>query len=106
VKLAAAAVVAAIVGSAHASALPPVSFRVDGYPLTLAAAGPRVAVATSSCAVRVADLASHTKPVAVRQPEACRSGEAAAVDSLWLGRSALAAQTIDAPSPHGEQYAL
>ena len=105
-KLAAAAVVAAVVASAHASALPPVSFRVDGYPLTLAAAGPRVAVATSSCAVRVADLASHTKPVAVRQPEACRSGEAAAVDSLWLGRSALAAQTIDAPSPHGEQYAL
>ena len=104
-KLAAAAVVAAVVASAHASALPPVSFRVDGYPLTLAAAGPRVAVGTSSCALRVADLVRHTKPVAVRQLEACRSGDAA-VDSLWLGRSALAAQTIDAPSPHGEQYAL
>ena len=105
-KLAASAVLVALLGSAHGSALPSPSFRVGGYPLTLAAAGPRVVVGTSSCAVRVADLARGTRPVAVRQPEACRSGDAAAVDGIWLGRSALAAQTIDAPSPHGEQYAL
>ena len=104
-KLAATAVLVAVLGSAHGSALPPPSFRVGGYPLALAAAGPRVAVATSSCAVRVANLVSGARPVAVRQPQACRSGDAA-VDDLWLGRSALAAQTIDAPSPHGEQYAL
>ncbi|MEP6976927.1 MAG: hypothetical protein ABI948_02620 [Thermoleophilia bacterium] len=105
-KLAAIAVIGAVLGSAHGSALPPPSFRVGGYPLTLAAAGPRVVVATSSCAVRLADLARGTKPVAVRQPAACRSDDPAAVDAIWLGRSALAAQTIDAPSPHGEQYAL
>ena len=104
-KLAAAAVAVTFVGSVHGSALPAPSFRVDGYPLALAAAGPRVAVATSSCAVRVANFVKGTKPVAVRQPQACRSGDAA-VDDLWLGRAALAAQTIDAPSPHGEQYAL
>ena len=59
-KLAATAVLVAALGSAHGSALPPPSFRVGGYPLTLAAAGPRVAVGTSSCAVRVADLARGT----------------------------------------------
>ena len=105
-KLAAIAVIVASLGSAHTSALPPASFRVDGYPLTLAAAGARVVVGTSSCAVRVANLASGKKPVSVRQPEACRSGDIVAVDALWLGRAALIAQTIDAPSPHGEQYAL
>ena len=57
-------------------------------------------------AVRVVDLARGTKPVVVRQPEACRTGDIVAVDGIWLGRAALAAQTIDAPSPHGEQYAL
>ena len=106
-KLAAAAVALALIGSARASsALPAPSFRVDGYPLALVAAGPRVAVATSSCAVRVANLVKGAKPVAVRQPQACRSDDPVAVDDLWLGRSALVAQTIDAPSPHGEQYAL
>jgi hypothetical protein len=106
VKLVAAAAAVALVGSVQPSALPAPSFRVDGYPLALAAAGPRVAVATSSCAVRVANFVKGTKPVVVPQPQACRSGDPVAVDDLWLGRSALVAQTIDAPSPHGEQYAL
>ena len=105
-KLAAAAILAGLLGSVHTSALPTPSFRADGYPLALAAAGPRVAVATSSCLVRVANLVTGAKAVAVRQPQACASDDPVAVDDVWLGRSALVAQTIDAPSPHGEQYAL
>jgi hypothetical protein len=37
---------------------------------------------------------------------ACRSGDIAEVDALWLGRSRLVAEQLDAPSPHGEDYTL
>jgi hypothetical protein len=94
-----------VVAGAHASTLPPPSFRVAGSARVLAAAGQRVAIATDTvCAVRVAVLAARAKPATVR-PRECGSGESAIWD-LWLGRSAVAAETIDAPSPHGESYGL
>lgn len=110
-KLAAAAIAAGIVTGAQPSALPAPSFRVPGQVTALAAAGPRVAVATtggrSSCLIRVAALASGRAPTAVAPPRSCRDEEATIwVDDLWLGRSALVAQTIDSPSPHGELYEL
>src|SRR5207245_9350305 len=97
-KLAATAVAAAVVASAHASALPPPSFRLAGYPLALSAAGARIAVATSAgCTIRVT---ARGKPVAVGPPAQCRAGGGdVGVDGLWLGRSALAARTVDAPRP-------
>jgi len=99
VKLAAIALAGAVL------ALPPASFRAPGYPLDLAAAGPRVAVGTSQCVIRVTALAALARPVTVAPPAICRGGEAG-VDGVWLGRSAIAAQTIEAPSPHGESYGL
>ncbi|MDX6513884.1 MAG: hypothetical protein QOE36_3388 [Gaiellaceae bacterium] len=98
-KLALVAVAAAVV------ALPPPSFRASGYPLDLAGAGPRVAVVTSQCVVRVSAFAADRKFVTVRPPAACTSGEAG-TDGVWLGKAAVAVQTIDAPSPHGESYGL
>jgi hypothetical protein len=99
VKLAAIAVAAAVV------ALPPPSFRASGYPLDLAGAGPRVAVVTSACVTRVSAFATGGRSVAVAPPIACR-GDSVGTDGVWLGRSAIAVQTIDAPSPHGESYGL
>src|SRR5205807_10497023 len=77
-----------------------------GYPLDLAGSGPRVAVVTSDCIIRVSALAAGRKAVAVEPPAACRNGDPVGIDGVWLGRSAVAVQTIDAPSPHGESYAL
>jgi hypothetical protein len=100
VKLAAIALAAAVVG------LPSPSFRAAGYPLDLAGAGPRVAVVTSQCVIRVSALATGRKSIAVAPPETCRTGDSVGTDGVWLGRSAIAVQTIDAPSPHGESYGL
>ena len=98
-KLAVLAVAAAVV------ALPPPSFRASGYPLDLSGSGSRVAVVTSSCAVRVASFSRP--PTAVRAPAPCRDPEASVgTDGVWLGRSAIVVQTIDAPSPHGETFAI
>jgi len=107
VKVAATLVAAVVVASAHASALPRPSFRLSWYPSALAAAGARVAVAAADCRILVAALAAGSKPVAVRAPQQCRDEESDV--QLWdlrLGRAALAVTTIDAPSPHGESYAL
>jgi hypothetical protein len=99
--------VAAVALAAAVVALPPPSFRVGGAPLSLSGAGPRVAVVTAECAVRVADLTSRLRPAAVRAPAPCRDPEASvATDDVWLGRNAIVVQTIDSPSPHGDQYAL
>jgi hypothetical protein len=107
VTVAATLVAAAVVASTQASALPPPSFRLAWYPSALAAAGPRVAVAASDCRILVAALAADSKPVAVRAPKQCRDRESdVALWDLRLGRAALAVTTIDAPSPHGESYAL
>ena len=57
--------------------------------------------------IRVAALASGRAPTAVAPPRSCRDeGATIWVDDLWLGRSALAAETIDSPSPHGELLEL
>jgi hypothetical protein len=102
-----AAVAAAVVTSAYASVLPPSSFRLPWYPRALAAAGPRVAVAATDCTILVSAIAANSKRVAVRAPKQCRDEESdVALWDLWLGRAALAVTTIDAPSPHGESYAL
>jgi hypothetical protein len=107
VKVAATLVAAGVLASAHASALPPPSFRVAWAAAGLAAAGPRVAVAAHDCRIRVAALVTRAKPVAVRGPQECRDDETdVALSELWLGRSTLAVTTINAPSPHGESYAL
>jgi hypothetical protein len=107
VNVAATLVAAVVVGSAHASALPPPSFRLAWFPSAIAAAGPRVAIASADCTMVVATLAANSKRVAVRAPGQCRDNESdVALWDLWLGRAALAITTIDAPSPHGESYAL
>ena len=107
VKVAATFVAAVVVASAHASTLPPPSFRLAWFPSAIAAAGPRVAIASADCTILVATLAGNSKRVAVRAPRQCRDNESdVALWDLWLGRAALAITTIDAPSPHGESYAL
>ena len=101
VKVAVAALAAAVV------ALPPPTFRVQGDPLSLNGSGPRLAVVTSYCVVRVANFASGGAPVAVRAPAPCRDPEAdVATDDVWLARNSIVVQTVDAPSPHGEDFGL
>src|SRR4051794_27829935 len=103
--------VAAAVTSAAAGAgqrpprLPRPLFVVRQPMLALAASGAHVAVATG-CDVRVANLLRRARPTRVRQFGPCARGGFAAVDALYLGRSTLVAEEIDAESPHGEDYTL
>jgi hypothetical protein len=96
---------AAATAPASRAALPPPSLTVHGPLTALAASGPRVVVA-SYCDVFVADLVRGTKPVRVKAPGMCPADSIAGVDGLWLGGSTIAAQLLDAPSPHGEDYTL
>ncbi|MDQ3822592.1 MAG: hypothetical protein M3321_05065 [Actinomycetota bacterium] len=109
-KLAVTAIVVTIVAGAHSSAPPAPGYRLPGQLRALAAAGPRVAIATSggpaSCLIRVVALTSR-RATAVAPPRSCRDEEADVwVSELWLGRSALAAETIGSSSPHGELFEL
>ena len=92
-------------GSTALVRLPPPALRVQGPLAALAAAGPRVALSTG-CDVRVVNLVARSSPMRIPQFGACRSGDVAGVDALWLGRSQLVAEQLDAPSPHGEDYTL
>jgi len=108
---AAVAVAAALasVGSAAAPlpTLPAPSFTVSGQATAFAAAGPRVAIA-SSCDVEVANLARGTRPVRVRPIGGdCKSDpEDTWVSDLRLGSTSIVATTDISPSPHGEGFTL
>jgi hypothetical protein len=83
----------------------PAAFTMPGPLTAFAASGARVAVA-SYCDLRTADLVRSTRPVRVKTPGMCPSDSIDGVDDLWLGGSTIAAQLLDAPSPHGEDYTL
>jgi hypothetical protein len=74
--------------------------------LAVAAAGSWVAVA-SSCDVRVADLVRGSRPTLISAFGRCREEDTeAAVYDLYLGKTTIVAETVLAPSPHGEEYSL
>ena len=100
-----ASLAASVALAAGPSPLPRPLFVVRQPMLALAASGASVAVA-SGCDVRVANLLRSARPVRVPQFGPCAQGGFAAVDALYLGRSTLVAQEIDAESPHGEDYTL
>jgi hypothetical protein len=102
----AAALTSAAAGAGQRSTrLPRPLFVVRQPMLALAASGANVAVA-SGCDVRVANVLHGARPVRVPQFGPCAQGGLAAVDALYLGRSTLVAEEIDAESPHGEDYTL
>ncbi|MFN2467282.1 MAG: hypothetical protein ABR521_04015 [Gaiellaceae bacterium] len=90
--------------------LPEPSFSVPGALEGLAVAGSRVAV-SAWCEVRVATLRAARKPEA---PPArvrglpCDDPDSGSffVSDLWLGRRSLAAELIQAESPHGAEYSV
>jgi hypothetical protein len=81
----------------------------------LAAAGPRVALATAGlgCTIRVIALgAANPKPVEVRgvgDGLTCDEevvGNDSLVYGLWLGRSTIDVLLYESPSPHGDSYSV
>jgi hypothetical protein len=90
---------------AASPALPAPAFVTTGYVPTIAASGSTTVLATASsngCAIRLFRLARSAKPTTVEDP--CEPDTEAFIDRVWLGRGAIAVETVDSPSPHGEFY--
>jgi hypothetical protein len=100
-----------VAGSAHAAdgPLPPPAFTARADLAALTASGPTTALATvkrGRCVVRFLRLGTGAGPGLLRPPSPCGGPDSEAViDDLWLGRSGIAAETYDSPSPHGEAFA-
>jgi hypothetical protein len=99
-------------GSAQgaAGALPPPAFSATGSLTAMTASGSTTAIATverSRCVVRFLRLGTSARPALLRPPSPCGGSDTeTVVDDLWLGRTAIAAETYDSPSPHGEAFEL
>lgn len=99
----------AVAGSAQGAApgLPPPVFSAKGYLAALAASGPTTALATAErnrCVVRFLHLGTKAKTGLLRPPDPCDPETEEVIDALWLGRTAVSAETYDSPSPHGEAF--
>jgi hypothetical protein len=85
------------------------AFTARAYLAALTASGPTTALATverGRCVVRFHRLGTSAKPGLLRPPSPCGGPDSEAViDDLWPGRSGIAAETYDFPSPHGEAFA-
>lgn len=114
-RVACALVIAALASVAPAAqtatpTLPAPSLTLAASLQGLAAAGSRIALA-DYCAVRVLPFTAQRKPktppplrgLPCQDPD--NEDESFVVD-LWLGRRSVFAETLNSPSPHGEEYSV